>query len=198
MRVSNTKERILKKSFKIFAKKGYEGARIDDISRAAGINKATIYYYFEGKRELYQEVLYYELSKLIPNLIEALTGKEDLSDKIERVIDVYFEFFKSNPDALRLLLREIASGARYLKDILKRIAQEQEFIKKGGAPAYFEKWIKDKEVDPLNVWLNIVGMSIIHFIAYPFIEVFYNIEMDEEFLENRKKSILAFVERFFK
>ncbi len=198
MKSVRTREKILRKAFRIFARKGYEGARVDDISKAVGINKATIYYYFEGKKELYQEVLYYELSKLIPQLIEALTEKGELSQKIENVVDVYFEFFRTNPDAFRLLLREIASGGKFLRPILKRIAEEQEFIKRGGAPAFFSEWVKENDPDPLNIWLNIVGMSIIHFITYPFIEVFYNIKIDDEFLKRRKESILAFVERFFK
>lgn len=199
MRSVKTKEKILRKAFKIFAKKGYEGARIDDISRAVGINKATIYYYFEGKRELYEEVLYNELTRIIPLLLQALSGsQEEIREKIEKIVDVYFEFFEANPDTLKLILREIASGARFLTPILEKIAQKEEYVKKGGAPALFKEYLKGNGLDPVNIWLNIVGMSNIHFIMYPFIEVFYNIKVDDEFLKKRKESILAFVERFFK
>ncbi|NPA15327.1 MAG: TetR/AcrR family transcriptional regulator [Deferribacteres bacterium] len=199
MKSVRTKEKILRKAFKVFAKKGYEGARIDDISRAVGINKATIYYYFEGKRELYERVLYAELCKLIPQLMHALTDEErDFSKKIEKVVDIYFEFFKANPDTLRLILREIASGGRFLIPILQKIAEREDYVKKGGAPALFSRWIKEEGPDPINVWLNIVGMSNVHFILAPFIEVFYNVKIDDEFLKKRKESILAFVERFFK
>ena len=41
----------------IFAKKGFDGARIDQIAAKAGINKQRIYAYFGSKSELYRRVL---------------------------------------------------------------------------------------------------------------------------------------------
>lgn len=48
----STKEKILKVSEQVFAEKGFDGARVDEIARKAGVNKALIYYYFDGKDDL--------------------------------------------------------------------------------------------------------------------------------------------------
>ncbi|SFD65360.1 TetR/AcrR family transcriptional regulator [Roseivivax sediminis] len=40
----------------IFLRDGYEGASVDDIARAAGVSKATLYNYFPDKRLLFLEV----------------------------------------------------------------------------------------------------------------------------------------------
>lgn len=40
----------------IFLKDGFEGASVDDIARAAGVSKATLYSYFPDKRLLFLEV----------------------------------------------------------------------------------------------------------------------------------------------
>lgn len=40
----------------IFMSHGFDGASIDDIARAAGVSKATLYSYFPDKRLLFMEV----------------------------------------------------------------------------------------------------------------------------------------------
>ena len=40
----------------VFLRDGFEGASVDDIARAAGVSKATLYSYFADKRILFQEV----------------------------------------------------------------------------------------------------------------------------------------------
>lgn len=43
---------ILKSAAGVFSKDGYHKAKMEDISKAAGIGKGTIYLYFESKRQL--------------------------------------------------------------------------------------------------------------------------------------------------
>ncbi|EAQ03728.1 transcriptional regulator, TetR family protein [Pseudooceanicola batsensis HTCC2597] len=40
----------------VFLSEGFEGANVDDIARAAGVSKATLYSYFPDKRVLFMEV----------------------------------------------------------------------------------------------------------------------------------------------
>jgi AcrR family transcriptional regulator len=63
--------RILKAAEEIFAEKGFDGARVDEIAKRAGVNKALIYYYFESKEQILEE-----LSK--KHLKEILEEKEKL------------------------------------------------------------------------------------------------------------------------
>lgn len=48
---------ILQKSLLYFAKNGFAGTKISDLSKNIGIGQGTIYLYFESKEELYQEIL---------------------------------------------------------------------------------------------------------------------------------------------
>jgi AcrR family transcriptional regulator len=43
---------ILDLAVRVFLERGYDGASLDDIARAAGITKASIYYHVRGKEEL--------------------------------------------------------------------------------------------------------------------------------------------------
>lgn len=48
---------ILQKAMLYFAKNGFAGTKISDLSRSIGIGQGTIYVYFESKEELYKEIL---------------------------------------------------------------------------------------------------------------------------------------------
>jgi AcrR family transcriptional regulator len=50
-----TKERLLDAACKIFAEKGYRGASVSQICKAADVNVASVSYYFGGKEALYQQ-----------------------------------------------------------------------------------------------------------------------------------------------
>ena len=40
----------------LFSKKGYDAVSIREIAEAAGVTKPAIYYYFEGKKTLYDNL----------------------------------------------------------------------------------------------------------------------------------------------
>ncbi|HLU00839.1 MAG TPA: helix-turn-helix domain-containing protein, partial [Burkholderiaceae bacterium] len=52
-----TRENILRAAKKIFSKDGYDGARVEKISKAAKSYDSLIYYYFGSKEKLFVEVL---------------------------------------------------------------------------------------------------------------------------------------------
>jgi TetR/AcrR family transcriptional regulator len=52
----SARDRILAAATHEFAAKGYAGARVDAIARAAGANKQLVYYYFDSKKGLYETV----------------------------------------------------------------------------------------------------------------------------------------------
>lgn len=57
MSEESTKQKILDSAGPIFAKNGYQKATVRDISEAAGVNLASINYYFGDKEKLYTELL---------------------------------------------------------------------------------------------------------------------------------------------
>jgi AcrR family transcriptional regulator len=49
---ANNRDRILQAAERLFAEKGFDATSVGSIARAAGVNKALIYYYFESKDAL--------------------------------------------------------------------------------------------------------------------------------------------------
>jgi TetR/AcrR family transcriptional regulator, mexJK operon transcriptional repressor len=50
-------DQVLDGARDVFMRDGFEGASVDDIARAAGVSKATLYSYFPDKRLLFKEIL---------------------------------------------------------------------------------------------------------------------------------------------
>jgi AcrR family transcriptional regulator len=50
------RNKILQKSILYFAKNGFSGTKISDLSKHIGIGQGTIYIYFESKDKLFQEI----------------------------------------------------------------------------------------------------------------------------------------------
>ncbi|MBV9990932.1 MAG: TetR/AcrR family transcriptional regulator [Alphaproteobacteria bacterium] len=48
---------ILEAALKVFAEKGYAGARMEDIAQRAGVTKGTIYLYFESKEAVFKTLV---------------------------------------------------------------------------------------------------------------------------------------------
>ena len=83
---------ILRKSLLYFAKNGFAGTKISDLSRHIGISQGTIYIYFESKEELYREILRIadydrELKQLKLLLHLPLSAKTKLDRLSERVME---------------------------------------------------------------------------------------------------------------
>lgn len=106
---AEAKENILNAAEKEFSAKGFDGARVDRIAEVAGVNKALIYYYFKGKKELLK-ALYERLVKdgfqsfdLQPIADSNLEGMEEETHKaFHRILS----FLNSHRDILRIILME--------------------------------------------------------------------------------------------
>ncbi|MEE0061191.1 MAG: TetR/AcrR family transcriptional regulator [Acutalibacteraceae bacterium] len=63
---------ILQKSLLYFARNGFAGTKISDLSKNIGIAQGTIYVYFESKENLFQEILKIADSKEMINKMKML------------------------------------------------------------------------------------------------------------------------------
>src|SRR5216684_5057337 len=83
---------ILKAAVTEFAEHGIAGARTDAIARAAHVNKALLYYYFEDKEELYEAVLDHVFSGLRARVMPVLKSKLPPRQKILEYLGAYFDY----------------------------------------------------------------------------------------------------------
>jgi AcrR family transcriptional regulator len=58
-----TKEKIQQAAYKCVAKYGFEKTTLEDIAKEVGLNKASLYYYYKSKEDIFLEVTSAETSK---------------------------------------------------------------------------------------------------------------------------------------
>src|SRR5437588_1797028 len=71
---------ILSAALEEFTARGYEGARLDDVAKRAGIAKGTIYLYFADKETLFQELVRSMVSPVLGTLEQI--PKADISARL--------------------------------------------------------------------------------------------------------------------
>lgn len=65
-------DQVLAGAREVFLADGFEGASVDDIARAAGVSKATLYSYFPDKRLLFMEVVTNECGQMADRALELI------------------------------------------------------------------------------------------------------------------------------
>ena len=103
-----SRKKILSVAEKIFAEKGFDGSRVDEIANQAGVNKALIYYYFKSKSLILEEIfnnLLQEATELLKRYLS--DDLEFFQDKtMEQAFDLYIDYLSGKKDILKILLTE--------------------------------------------------------------------------------------------
>lgn len=69
-------ERILNGALEVFKAKGFDGATMDEVATQSGFGKATLYYYFHSKEEVFAAILEDGWKKLWASLEPVIAGDE--------------------------------------------------------------------------------------------------------------------------
>src|SRR3954464_3888136 len=98
---------ILKAAVREFAREGVAGARTDAIARAAGVNKALLYYYFRDKEALYGAVIDSVFSGLRERVLEVLSVDAPPRERLMAYVAAHFDFAASAAEFPRVLQHEL-------------------------------------------------------------------------------------------
>jgi AcrR family transcriptional regulator len=63
-----TRHKIITVTQAVFAQKGAENTTMDDVARASGLGRRTIYTYFKTREDLYNEVISREITSILKQL----------------------------------------------------------------------------------------------------------------------------------
>lgn len=164
-RAERTRRSILETAEALFAERGFEATRLEDVAERVGIRRASIVYYFRDKRELYEAVLHDLFSELLEGVEAALDAPGPLLDRIDHAIGAWVETIGRRPSLPRLLLREVLD-ARGGEPVLR--AHTEPFFELVGrvvARSASEPLVGD--VDAAHVTSAIAGASLFQLTALP-------------------------------
>lgn len=194
-----TRAAILKAALQEFSHEGVAGARIDEIARRAGVNKALLYYYFKDKEGLYTAVLDEVLSGLHARVMSVLEAKDLApSRKLLKYVEAHFDYIASHPVYPRLVQRE------FMRTVGRRLAPAASRVfERYGRPIYANlgKLVSDgiassdfRRVDPGQTISSILGVINFYFISLPAQQVLNPGDpTSPERIAARRASVLDFV-----
>jgi AcrR family transcriptional regulator len=104
----------------LFAERGLDATKMEDVATVTGIPKATLYYYFESKEEilglLFTEVLD-EVGRVIG---DAVSGDSDAAQRLSAAVGAHLGVFERFPMASRALQFDLGRAAR-MPDMAERV-----------------------------------------------------------------------------
>ena len=153
------RDRILDAASGLFAEKGSEGARVDEIAERAGVNKAMLYYHVGDKQALYTAVLMRNFDRVAAALERARAERGTVAERLQRVVAALVEMVEHHPDHPRMMLREVASGAASLApEVLGRmmevVGQVRELLEEGMRSGELRR------ADPILTHLMLIGTVV--------------------------------------
>jgi AcrR family transcriptional regulator len=96
---------IVEAAEQVFAERGFENAKLQDISALAGVSMGTIYAIFPGKEELFRGILDERGRELLQVARDGADGDPDPRVALTRLIEAYIDYFIAHPNFLRMHLR---------------------------------------------------------------------------------------------
>lgn len=185
-----TEEKIFNAARIVFQKKGFAGARMQEIADEAGINKAMLHYCFKNKQSLFEAVFIKAFSQLAPQINLIFNSEETIFNKIKKFTDSYISFVIEHPFLPQFVIQEMNNNPEFVVKFLTNTNRPN--------PTHMilqiEKEIADgiiKPIQPKQLLLDIFSMTVFPFAAQMMVKGILQISDDEfnQMMEIRKTSI---------
>jgi AcrR family transcriptional regulator len=149
----------------VFAEKGFDGARIEDIAKRAKISKWNLYYFAGDKETLYNEVFKQLVIQGDEYIQIDVKANQSAVDNMKKLIRGYASI-ATMPHLHAMVITEMLHGGKYLPDsILKAtsglIDACKKVLKQGESQGVF------RVSNPLVVHMSIFGYLILYNIVIP-------------------------------
>jgi TetR/AcrR family fatty acid metabolism transcriptional regulator len=114
-RSDDKRRKILQAAVKVFAKKGYFGAKVSEIARKAGVADGTIYLYFRNKEDilvsLFDEVMVEHLDKARAELASV----EGAPARLKAIAEHHLRLLGANRDLAIVFQVELRQSTKFME-----------------------------------------------------------------------------------
>lgn len=100
------KQAIVEAAISLFSAQGYENTSIEQIARAAGVGKGTVYSYFQTKKDIIKGFFEYELEKIHLELVKRSNQDASILEQMLTIYMTEFHHVTQNREFGRLYMRE--------------------------------------------------------------------------------------------
>jgi isochorismate synthase len=139
-------EQILDAALRVFAKRGYQDAAVDEIAAESATSKGGVYFHFPGKQAIFMALLDRAADRLRGKIEEAIARETEPVARADAALQAVFNSFASHRALARLFMIEAMGGG---KDFQRRIAGlHDEFA--GIIKVHLDEAVKHGVIDPID------------------------------------------------
>lgn len=100
--------KIFAAAFACLSEKGFDRTTMDDVAARAGVARATLYYYFRGKDDLFLFLLRGGIGMLRASIDEAFAAGGTAAERLERLLDRLVDLFVAYRDLTLVVFEQLA------------------------------------------------------------------------------------------
>lgn len=130
-------EQVLDGARQVFLSDGFEGGAVDDIAKAAGVSKATIYSYFPDKRLLFVEVARRQCKLQAEHALSTLDMDTDAPDFLRALAVELIAFITS--DFGKSVFRTFVAESDRFPDLGRQFYESGTLVAQNGLVTYLRK-----------------------------------------------------------
>ncbi len=119
---AGTRERLLSAAEEVFAGKGFEGARVEEIASLAGVNIRMLYHHFGSKEGLFLQVVDGIHGEIRARQDALFQAGADTRAFLFRAVEDLFTFLQARPTFVRILGWLTLMGGRH--GLLPRVGRD--------------------------------------------------------------------------
>jgi len=153
---SDARDRILRAAERLFAEKGYAATAVHEITEAAQVNKALLYYYFTDKRAVHVSLIDNGIAEFRRMIDAALSSPGSHAERLKTFIRSYVRLVWEHAALLRVVQRCLIAGEEDAVDLIGRfevaVAPLVRFFEEGTTAGEF------RAANPAMVVLSLIGM----------------------------------------
>jgi AcrR family transcriptional regulator len=153
------REQLVEAATQVFAERGFEGARVEQIADAAEVSPGLLYRHFDGKQELYTEILQLANRELMAHLTQAAAPDQPTAERVRRGLDAFFTFVEDHRQLWQMLMRDVLEPE--IADIREQVTQRSvQAVAVLAAQDYEGAGDMPPEVELEGVAVQVVGAAV--------------------------------------
>ncbi len=148
-----TQENILRAATKVFAKHGFAGGRIEQISKAAKSHDRMIYYYFGNKEELFIAVIEETYRRFNDAESKVVLKMDDPVDDLKTLVRFMWTYYQQHPEFITLLNSENLHRGKHISKSLRAreysspaISLMNRVLKSGAEKGLFRSDVRARDI----------------------------------------------------
>ena len=168
-----TRDRILQSALEIFADRGFKATTVRDICAHAGVNVASVNYYFRSKEALYKEVLVYSFKEADRKYPPAALMSDRLpaEDRLRHFIrNLLLRLMDDGRQGLhaKLMAREIVDPTAALDYVVETVMRPRFMLLRELLPQFVGESWSAADID--RFILGVIGQCLVYRHARPMVD----------------------------